>query len=147
MGRLAEKGQPATTFWDTWVWERAEEGPPPKVKTEWHPWSVLATLRWGGVMLKERSEISPSESLHREVSDPSRHIEMVAQRRFDKSGYPALRRLSCHCDGRRLVIRGQVSSYYEKQIAQASLRDLSENLEIVNEAEVLWPTYRVEGTI
>ncbi len=98
-------------------------------------------------MLKERSEIPPGESFRNEVNDPSRHVEMLARRRFDKSGYPALRRLSCHCDDRRLVIRGQVGSYYEKQIAQASLRDLSESLEIVNETEVLWPRYRTEAPI
>lgn len=98
-------------------------------------------------MLKENSEVSRNDSFLDEPGDRLRHLEMMAQRRFDKSGYAGLRRLSCHCDGRRLIIRGQVSSYFEKQMAQASLRDLSDDLEIVNEAEVNWPTYRVENTL
>jgi len=98
-------------------------------------------------MLKENSEITRNDVFLDEANDRLRHVEMMAQRRFDKSGYAALRRLSCHCDGQRLIIRGQVGSYFEKQMAQASLRDLAGELEIVNEAEVNWPKYRVEDTL
>lgn len=66
-------------------------------------------------------------------------IECVAQRRLDQSSYPALRRLTCHCDGRRLVIRGRVPNYYHKQLAQANLADLSTQIEIVNETVVDFP--------
>jgi len=98
-------------------------------------------------MLKENSDIPQSHLTSDEGSDHSRSLELVAKRRFDKSGYSALRRLSCHCDGQRLIIRGQVGSYFEKQMAQASLRDLSADLEIINETEVAWPPYHLNGSI
>lgn len=63
-------------------------------------------------------------------------VEALAQRRLHASGYPALRHLTCHLDGRRLVIRGRVPNYYHKQLAQANLADLSEEVEIVNETQV-----------
>lgn len=98
-------------------------------------------------MLKENSDVTKIDSSPNEANDRSRSLEMVAKRRFDNSGYSALRRLSCHCDGQRLIIRGQVGSYFEKQMAQASLRDLSNDLEIVNEAEVAWPPYHLDDLI
>lgn len=74
----------------------------------------------------------PSQATHAATNE----MESAACRRFLASAYPTLRRLTIHCDGHRLVIRGQVGSYYEKQLAQASLRDLGDDLEIVNETEV-----------
>jgi hypothetical protein len=97
-------------------------------------------------MLKGNSDIPQSHLPLDEASDPSRSLELVAKRRFDKSGYSALRRLSCHCDGQRLIIRGQVGSYFEKQMAQASLRDLSDDLEIINETEVAWCPHCPDGS-
>jgi len=76
----------------------------------------------------------PSPAGDQEVG--TTNFEMLARRRFDASGYPALRRLTCHCDGKRLFIRGSVPNYYHKQLAQSSLADLSDELEIVNETLV-----------
>lgn len=59
----------------------------------------------------------------------------AAQLRFDRSSYPALRRLRCRFDDGRLVIHGKVGSYFQKQLAQAALSDLRD-VEIVNETEV-----------
>lgn len=59
----------------------------------------------------------------------------AAQLRFDRSSYPALRRLRCRFDDGRLVIHGKVGSYFQKQLAQAALADLRD-VEIVNETEV-----------
>ncbi|MGQ9505924.1 MAG: hypothetical protein ACUVQG_06405 [Thermogutta sp.] len=98
-------------------------------------------------MLNENSQVTERDSSPDKVKAHFQSVEMVAKRRFDKSGYPSLRRLSCHYDGRRLIIRGQVGSYFEKQMAQASLRDLASDLEIVNETEVSWPSSRSDGSI
>lgn len=68
---------------------------------------------------------------------PLERVEMLAQHRLHASGYPALRHLTCHLDGRRLVIRGRVPNYYHKQLAQANLVDLGEDVEIVNETQVV----------
>jgi len=62
----------------------------------------------------------------------------AAQLRFDRSSYPALRRLRCRFDDGRLVIHGKVASYFQKQLAQAALSDLGD-VEIVNETEVVAP--------
>ncbi len=62
----------------------------------------------------------------------------AAQLRFDRSSYPALRRLRCRFDDGRLVIHGKVCSYFQKQLAQAALSDLGD-VEIVNQAEVIAP--------
>ncbi|WP_347243815.1 hypothetical protein [Thermogutta sp.] len=80
------------------------------------------------------SLMDPSPAGNPEVG--TKNFEMLAKTRFDASGYPALRRLTCHCDGKRLFIRGSVPNYYHKQLAQSSLSDLSEELEIVNETLV-----------
>ncbi|GEM_PF-6579412 len=60
----------------------------------------------------------------------------TAQLRLDGSSYPALRRLRCRFDDGRLVIQGQVNTYFQKQLAQAALSDFRD-VEIVNEAEVV----------
>jgi hypothetical protein len=47
-----------------------------------------------------------------------RQVESTIREALKASGYHALRRLSCEFDGAVFSLRGQVSTYYEKQVAQ-----------------------------
>ena len=50
--------------------------------------------------------------------DPQASLQAVAERALRSGPYPALKRLSCDCQGGVLVLRGCLPSYYLKQIAQ-----------------------------
>lgn len=62
-----------------------------------------------------------------------------AQRRLQNSPYPSHRRL--HCDFRAgvLIVRGQVSSYYLRQMVWALVGDLDGMDRFVDRIEVLPP--------
>ncbi len=53
-----------------------------------------------------------------------------------KSVYRALRGVVCQYDRGAIILRGRLSSYYEKQLAQESVRGLQGVERIVNEIEV-----------
>ena len=46
----------------------------------------------------------------------------------------------------RVVLKGIVSSYFEKQMVQESLRPIEGIFEIINELEVMMRPYRVDET-
>ncbi len=56
--------------------------------------------------------------------------------RLRKSGYPALRRVSCESHEGVLVLRGHVPSYYLKQVAQELVRGVEGAEMILNKVEV-----------
>jgi len=63
-------------------------------------------------------------------------VVKAADNRLRRSPYPRVARVSCEYDRGVLLLRGRVSSYYQKQLAQETLRDLEGVVEIVNEIEV-----------
>lgn len=67
------------------------------------------------------------------------------QRRLKASSYPEVRQLRCFVvDGSRIVVTGQVSSFYLKQIAQETLRN---GLLIDNQVEVSDNSQRKVGDL
>ncbi len=52
--------------------------------------------------------------------------------------------LSCETKGGCVVLKGVVPSYFEKQMAQESLRSIEGIQEILNELEVLGRTLRID---
>lgn len=70
------------------------------------------------------------------VSSSNARIQRAVARRLRASSYPAVKRLHCVNDRGRLVLRGQVRTFYEKQIAQAAIADLEGSEGIVNGVEV-----------
>jgi hypothetical protein len=50
--------------------------------------------------------------------DPHASLGAVAERALRSGPYPALKKLSCDCQGGVLVLRGCLPTYYLKQIAQ-----------------------------
>ena len=49
-----------------------------------------------------------------------------------------VQRIWCEYDGQRLVLRGQVPSFYHKQLAQVAVAGLEGVDRVINEIEVLW---------
>jgi hypothetical protein len=60
-----------------------------------------------------------------------------AQQALSESTVYALREVVIHSDGETLVLVGQVSSFYHKQLAQELVRQHAEGVEVVNTIHVL----------
>ena len=63
-----------------------------------------------------------------------------------KNPYLDFSTLSHEINEGRVVLKGTVSSYFEKQMVQESLRPIEGICEIVNELEVMMRPYRVDET-
>jgi hypothetical protein len=63
----------------------------------------------------------------------------AAGSRLAHSTFLELKSVSCHCDRGQLVLRGRVSSYYLKQMAQALMTDLGACCPVSNCIEVVDP--------
>lgn len=61
----------------------------------------------------------------------------IAGERLRATGYPELRRVDCSCRRGLLILRGRVISYFQKQLAQETLRNLPGKRSILNEVEVV----------
>ena len=66
----------------------------------------------------------------------AKDVQSRAQEALSGSPIYALRELHVHRQGETLVIQGQVSSFYHKQLAQELIRTAAEGLEVVNSIEV-----------
>jgi hypothetical protein len=64
-------------------------------------------------------------------------IAETAQERLRASAYPGVRSLECDHDHGVLVLRGRVSSYYHKQLAQEAVRNVGGVKVILNAVEVV----------
>ncbi len=70
-----------------------------------------------------------------QVSD-DRKIAEAATQRLRTSPYLPLRDLRCECIDGVLTLAGRVPSFYHRQIAQASVRDLAGILQINDQLQV-----------
>lgn len=68
-----------------------------------------------------------------------RVVQAEAQLRLRKSGYPELRLIACVFHEGVLTLRGRVTTYYLKQMAQTLIRELESVGEINNRLEVAAP--------
>lgn len=59
-----------------------------------------------------------------------------AQKALAGSPFYALRELQVEYDGETLLLRGQVNSFYHKQLAQEVVRHAAEGVDVVNSIEV-----------
>lgn len=66
----------------------------------------------------------------------------AVEQRLGSSGYLALRRVRCECDGDVLSLRGCVPSYFLKQVAQAIAGDTAGIRRVDNQIQVLSPASR-----
>ena len=67
----------------------------------------------------------------------SQSVEHAARLRLAKTGYQTLRSVKCSFRDGRIVLRGEVPSYYHKQLAQESVRNAPHVTQIVNHIEVV----------
>lgn len=73
---------------------------------------------------------------------PAKDVQSKAQQALSSSPVYALRELTVERDGETLVITGQVTSYYHKQLAQELVRQAVEQMEevdvdVINSIKVL----------
>ncbi|MHB0961285.1 MAG: BON domain-containing protein [Pirellulaceae bacterium] len=62
----------------------------------------------------------------------------AARQRLQNTSYRRIRGLTCECDDRgMLYLRGRLSSYYQKQLAQEAVAGLPGLAGIINQAEVV----------
>ncbi len=66
------------------------------------------------------------------------HVVGQAQEQLRAVPYISFRDLRCEYRHGLLILRGQVVSYYEKQLAQEAVARLQGVTQVVNELEVVW---------
>jgi len=69
-------------------------------------------------------------------STPFHDVTATARERLRQSPYMPVRSLSCEFDRGVLRLRGRLSSFYQKQLAQEAVAGLSGVEQVVNEAIV-----------
>ena len=68
---------------------------------------------------------------------PSHEIVQAARDRLRTNPYPTIQELSCECDDNgMLFLRGRLSSFYQKQLAQEAVARLPGVTQVVNQTEV-----------
>ncbi|XZE43510.1 BON domain-containing protein [Pirellulaceae bacterium SH467] len=67
-------------------------------------------------------------------------IASLAMQQLRSCSHPEVRQLQCVAEAGKLIIRGEVSSYYLKQLAQETLRSLNGKHRIMNQLDVVYKT-------
>jgi osmotically-inducible protein OsmY len=73
----------------------------------------------------------------REAIQANRVISLAKDRIFNQP-HLTVQRIWCEYNGDQLTLRGQVPSFYHKQLAQVAVAGLDGVGQVVNEIEVLW---------
>ena len=68
----------------------------------------------------------------------SKETAEVARQRILHQPHLKMQRLWCEFDRGRLFLRGQVPSFYFKQLAQEAVAGMDGVRQVVNEIEVVW---------
>lgn len=66
-------------------------------------------------------------------------VTRAAKDKLQSNPYRAIRAVSCECDGGQLFLRGRLSSFFHKQLAQEAVADIEGVTQVVNEIEVITP--------
>ena len=84
----------------------------------------------------DSNQFDPTHSLGKRSNLLNCCLATIARQRLHSSGYALLKLVQCEQKNGVIVIRGTVSSYFLKQIAQEQLRSIQGMTRIVNELEV-----------
>lgn len=68
----------------------------------------------------------------------SEKTAQAAQQRIRQESHLSMQRIWCAVERNHLFLRGQVPSYYHKQLAQEVVAGLEGVGQVVNEIEVIW---------
>ena len=79
----------------------------------------------------------PDHAMNGQVAACRRRVDLDAQQRLQRSAYLELRSVNCSFNGKVLVLRGLVSSYYVRQLATACVKGLEGVEAIDNLLEVV----------
>ena len=85
--------------------------------------------------MEETSETTIMSSDH---SSDAKSIAEAARHRILHQPHLSMQRLWCEFEEGRLFLRGQVPSFFFKQLAQEAVLGLSGVRQVVNEIEVVW---------
>jgi osmotically-inducible protein OsmY len=77
-------------------------------------------------------------SMHSHDIPDTKKIAEAAKQRILHRPHLTMQRLWCEFDRGRLFLRGQVPSFYFKQLAQEAVAGLEGVHQVVNEIEVVW---------
>lgn len=95
------------------------------------------SLRDGNVLAQtETPKLLPPTSI-KAVDVAKLELAQRAQEALGKSPIHSHRFIDVAHDGARLILRGRVSSFYHKQLAQEVVRGLAGGVEIINSLEVI----------
>ena len=83
--------------------------------------------------------IRRSECPAQPATSHSLDLAEAAGQRLRQSGYRPLWTITCHYHEGMVFLRGRVNSYYLKQLAQETIRNVAGVEQIVNEIEVVFP--------
>lgn len=82
--------------------------------------------------------LASSESAAQPSSDDAKKLAEAARHRILHQPHLTQQRIWCECEQGRLSLRGQVPSYYFKQLAQEAVVDMEGVRQVINEIEVIW---------
>jgi osmotically-inducible protein OsmY len=71
-------------------------------------------------------------------ADAAREVAATVKARILHHPHLKTQRIWCEFDGGKLFLRGQVPSYFFKQLAQEAVLGLGGVRQVVNEIEVVW---------
>ena len=80
--------------------------------------------------------IRRSERPAKPAAGTSQDVAEAAGQRLKESGYHELWTITCHYHEGMVFLRGRVNSYYQKQLAQETIRNVAGVEQIFNEIEV-----------
>lgn len=63
-------------------------------------------------------------------------VERAARQRLQNCGHEALKHIACHFRRGTMILKGSVTTYYHKQLAQEAVRELGD-VGVVNDIRVL----------
>ena len=92
---------------------------------------ALADRRLKATMISQISNHSEC------TTSPSCRIAATARARFRASSHTALRGISCKAERGVLVLEGQLSTFFQKQLAQELVANIDDVVQVVNHIEVV----------
>ena len=66
-------------------------------------------------------------------------VVQAAKDRLRSNPHWPVRRVTCECDEGRLLLRGSLSCFFHKQLAQEAVADVDGVVQVINEIEVIRP--------
>ena len=71
-------------------------------------------------------------------ADAAKQVAAAVKARIQSHAHLRGQRIWCEFDGSNLFLRGQVPSFFFKQLAQEAVLNLGSVRQVVNEIEVVW---------